>query len=73
MAKRCNVPTVTLTSTTNYQYDFHQSQNRLCLQKDLQSSIEIARKMLNLLDVRTISQITGLSINEREPLKASNL
>ncbi|GBO53655.1 hypothetical protein APA_1603 [Pseudanabaena sp. lw0831] len=38
-----------------------------------QSKIEIARKMLNLLDDRTISQITGLSINELEALKASNL
>ncbi|MCA6596446.1 MAG: Rpn family recombination-promoting nuclease/putative transposase [Pseudanabaena sp. M046S1SP1A06QC] len=38
-----------------------------------QRTIEIARKMLNLLEDVTISQITGLSINELEALKASNL
>jgi predicted transposase/invertase (TIGR01784 family) len=38
-----------------------------------QSTSEIARKMLNLLDDRTICQITGLSMNELEALKASNL
>lgn len=38
-----------------------------------QSTIEIARKMLNLLEDLTISQITGLSIAELEALKASNL
>ncbi|MCA6571825.1 MAG: Rpn family recombination-promoting nuclease/putative transposase [Pseudanabaena sp. M57BS1SP1A06MG] len=38
-----------------------------------QRTIEIARKMLNLLEDVTISQITGLSINELEAFKASNL
>ena len=38
-----------------------------------QRTIEVARKMLNLLEDVTISQITGLSINELEAFKASNL
>ncbi|MFM7602111.1 MAG: Rpn family recombination-promoting nuclease/putative transposase [Pseudanabaena sp.] len=38
-----------------------------------QNKIEIAKKMLNLVDDQTISQVTGLSLAEIETLKQSNL
>ena len=38
-----------------------------------QSKLEMARKMLNLVDDQTICQVTGLSITELEALKMSNL
>jgi predicted transposase/invertase (TIGR01784 family) len=41
-------------------------------QTEQQKSIEIAQKMLNLIDDRTICQITGLSFAELEELKISS-
>jgi predicted transposase/invertase (TIGR01784 family) len=38
-----------------------------------QNKLEMARKMLNLIDDQVICQITGLSITELEALKMSNL
>ena len=38
-----------------------------------QSTIEIAKKMLNLIDEQTICQVTGLSLAELEALKDSSL
>jgi predicted transposase/invertase (TIGR01784 family) len=55
------------------QQGIHQGIHQGIQQGIQQNKLEMARKMLNLIDDQVICQITGLSITELEALKMSNL